>query len=327
MFSESVTTHRPNPLTGGREAFIVATMDRHGAPLRNVCWKDTGFIGVDPIPISDVETFYKKEYRQEYKGAVSPRGRHVLRAARVALDRFGRIRELFPAVADKKLTTLDAGASSGEFVFLMKKLGHKASGVEAHEGYAAHSKQVLGLDVTSGVFSEFKVEGKRFDLITMFHVLEHLEFPVKEVARLATCLSDDGVFVIEVPNILYRGMRFPHKWHRGHLSGFSARTLEATALRAGLHPLTCSETEDGGNLFGIFRKGETLSEEAIIQRFGGADHELARLAANSDADYFGQSSTWLKLGPKLVKQIEERRTASHFKSPADILEAVYSARA
>ena len=327
MFSESVTTHRPNPLTGGRDAFVVSKVDRHGAPLRNVCWKDTGFIGVDPIPISDVETFYKKEYRQEYKGAVSPHGRHVLRAARVALNRFGRIRELFPAIADKKLSTLDAGASSGEFVFLMKKLGHRASGVEAHEGYAAHSQQVLGLDVTSGVFSEFKVEGKRFDLISMFHVLEHLEFPVAELARLATCLSDEGVFVIEVPNILYRGMRFAHKWHRGHLSGFSARTLEATALRAGLHPLVCGEIGDGGNLFGVFRKGDPLSEDAIVQRLDGAEQELSRLASNSDADYFGRSSTWLKLGPKLLSQLEERRTAQTFKTPVEILEAVYSARA
>lgn len=327
MFSESVITQRANPLTGGRDAFVISTIDRHGAPLRNVCWKDSGFIGVDPIPISDVETFYKKEYRQEYKGAVSPHGRHILRAARVALDRFSRIRELFPAIADKTLTTLDAGASSGEFVFLMKKLGHKASGVEAHEGYAAHSKQVLGLNVTSGVFSEFKTEGKRFDLVTMFHVLEHLEFPVAELARLATSLSDEGVFVIEVPNILYRGMRFPHKWHRGHLSGFSARTLEATALRAGLHPLVCGEVGDGGNLFGIFHKGPVASESAIIQRLGGADHELSRLAANSDADYFGRSSTWLKVGPKLFRQLEERRTARNFKSPTEILEAVYSARA
>jgi 2-polyprenyl-3-methyl-5-hydroxy-6-metoxy-1,4-benzoquinol methylase len=327
MYSESVTTHRPNPLTGGRDAFVVSTVDRHGAPLRNVCWKDTGFIGVDPIPISDVETFYKKEYRQEYKGAVSPHGRHVLRASRVALSRFGRIREFFPAIADKKLSTLDAGASSGEFVFLMKKLGHKASGVEAHEGYAAHSKQVLGLDVTSGVFSEFKVEGKRFDLISMFHVLEHLEFPVPELARLATCLSEEGVFVIEVPNILYQGMRFAHKWHRGHLSGFSARTLEATALRAGLHPLMCGEIGDGGNLFGVFRKGNPLSEDAIIQRLGGAEPEISRLTANSDADYFGRSSTWLKLGPKLFSQLEERRTAQSFKTPVDILEAVYSGKA
>lgn len=327
MFSETVTSHRADPLTGRRDAFVVSVIDRHGAPLRNVCWKDSGFIGVDPIPISDVETFYKKEYRQEYKGAESPHGRHVLRAARVALDRFGRIREFFPAIADKKLATLDAGASSGEFVFLMKKLGHRASGVEAHEGYATHSKKVLGLDVTSGVFSEFKVEGKRFDLITMFHVLEHLEFPVAEIARLATCLSEAGVFVIEVPNILYRGMRFPHKWHRGHLSGFSARTLEAAALRAGLHPLVCGEVGDGGNLFGIFRKGHSFSEEAIVQRLGGAEHELACLAANSDADYFARPSTWLKLAPKLVRQLEERRTARCFNTPADILEAVYSAKA
>ncbi len=326
MFSEIVTTQRGNPLTGGHEAVVVATRDRHGMPLRNVCWTDSGFIGVDPIPMADVETFYKKEYRQEYKGAVSPSGRHVLRAGRVALGRFTRIREFFPEVADKRLSTLDAGASSGEFVYLMSRLGHKASGVEAHEGYAGHSKEVLGLDVKSGVFSEFKVEGKRFDLITMFHVLEHLEFPVQEVARLAAALADDGVFVIEVPNILHRGMRFSHKWHRGHLSGFSARTLHATALRAGLQAVVCGEIGEGGNLFGVFRKGPTISAEDVASRLAGNGPELSGLAANSDADYFGRASTWLKLAPKMFSQVEERCTAGRFKGAAAILDAVYSAR-
>jgi 2-polyprenyl-3-methyl-5-hydroxy-6-metoxy-1,4-benzoquinol methylase len=319
----TIASQRPNPSTGSHEAIEVASLDRHGKPLRNVCWIDNGFIGVDPIPIANVENFYKNEYRQEYKGAVSPSGRHVLRAARVALDRLRRIQSVLPSLSRPGLTTLDAGASSGEFVFLMKTLGHDALGIEAHAGYAQHARETLGLHVVNAAFSEFKPEGKTFDLITMFHVLEHLEFPVEELARLSASLSPNGLFAIEVPNILFRGMKFSHKWHRGHLSGFSLKTLEATAARAGLCPVLCEETGKGGNLFGIFKKGIQTPAEALPQRLKGCELELEQLRHNSNADYFLRPSTWLKLGPKLFTQIEERLTASRFSDPAQLLSWVY----
>jgi hypothetical protein len=59
---------RACPLTGTHEAVLLTSRDRHGEKLNNICWKDTGFIGVDPIPMPDVEEFYKTDYRQQYKG-------------------------------------------------------------------------------------------------------------------------------------------------------------------------------------------------------------------------------------------------------------------
>jgi 2-polyprenyl-3-methyl-5-hydroxy-6-metoxy-1,4-benzoquinol methylase len=323
VFKIPLKTQRPNPLTGALDAVLVADKDRHNAPLRNVCWIDNGFIGVDPIPSPSVEDFYRKEYRESYKGTTTPQARHVLRAARVALHRLEQIAPVLPKILTTPLQTFDAGASSGEFVFLMQKLGHSACGLEAHEGYATHAKETLGLNISNGVFSEFNAGTKRFDLITLFHVLEHLEFPVADLIRLSDALHPEGLFVIEVPNILYRGMRFRHKWHAAHLNGFSLKTLEATARCAGLHPVVCTELGDGGNLFGIFRKGEKLSAGSGMHTPAGADPELKSLAANSDADYFLRPSTWSKIAPKLLSQLEERRTAKQFSSPVALLHSTY----
>lgn len=320
-----INTLRPNPSTGRHEAVQIADTDRHGKPLRNVCWIDNGFIGVDPIPIADVENFYKTEYRQEYKGATSPSSRHILRAARIALDRMRRIRAFLPKTSQQNLRTLDAGASSGEFVYLMKTLGHDAMGIEAHSGYAQYARENLGLNVSNAAFSEFKPQGVPFDLITMFHVLEHLEFPVEELARLSVCLSAQGLFAIEVPNILFRGMKFSHKWHRGHLNGFSLKTLKATAARAGLHPVLCEEIGQGGNLFGLFKKGIPADVGTVDQQFGGSELELEQLQLNSDWDYYLRPSTWLKIGPKLFSQLEERLIGSRSSSPKHLLDCVYQA--
>ena len=51
----------------------------------------------------------------------------------------------------------------------------------------------------------------------MFHVLEHLENPVRDLRHLAESLRIGGKMVIEVPNILYPNMAFSNKWHPGHL--------------------------------------------------------------------------------------------------------------
>ncbi len=318
----AVTTKRSCPLSGSHQATIIANRDRHGEPLRNVCWRESGFIGVDPIPIEDVSEFYKTEYRQQYKGAFKPQNRHVLRAARCARDRYDRILKHLPVA--QKLSTLDAGASSGEFVYLMKSLGHSAEGIEPHVGYAQHAKTTLGLNVTNCTFAEFPARPATFQLITLFHVLEHLEFPVADLARLRELLDENGVFVIEVPNILYRGMKFSHKWHKGHLSGFTTNSLRLTAAAAGLESIECGEIANGGNLFGIFRKASPLSAEQIkSQMVGAAEKVLSDLSANSDLDYFCRWHTWAKIPGKIFTQLEERKTAPGHLDARAILDSVY----
>ncbi len=323
LAENAVTTKRPCPLSGSHQAIVVARLDRHGEMLRNVCWTGSGFIGVDPIPIDDVSEFYKKEYRQQYKGCFAPQNRHVLRAARNARDRYWRIRKHLPS-ALKRLATLDAGASSGEFVYLMKTLGHDAYGIEPHIGYALHAKSKLGLNITNCTFSEFPENPGVFQLVTLFHVLEHLEFPVADLRRLRELLDKNGIFVIEVPNILYRDMRFSHKWHKGHLNGFTTESLKLTAAAAGLEAIECSEIGDGGNIFGVFRRALPLPLGQVKNLLAGSSQvTFAQISANTNLDYFLRWNTWAKIPKKLLTQIEERLTAPKHLKPKAILQRVY----
>ena len=275
----------------------------------------------------NVEQYYKLTYRQRYKCSLRPQRRHVLRAARCALHRFKRIAPELKQMGRSQLRTLDAGASSGEFVFLMKKLGHIASGIEANHGYAMHAIEELGLDVANCTFSEFSHTPETFDLITLFHVLEHLEFPIEELRRLAGYLKNDGLLVIEVPNILHTQMKFSRKWHEAHLFGFSIETLETTAARAGLTAVRCGTIEDGGNLFAVFKKGPEMSPEDASRRLDGHfENAIQQLRHNSNLRYYAQSSTWLKIPRKLRVHLEEMSTANSFSNSLTLLNAVYSKR-
>jgi 2-polyprenyl-3-methyl-5-hydroxy-6-metoxy-1,4-benzoquinol methylase len=242
-----IKASRPCPISGTSDAYEVCSRDRHGQPLRNIISADSGLIYVDPVPFENTEEFYKTEYRKSYKGVHQPKPKHVYRAGNVALQRFSRLSKLLP----KGASCLDAGSSSGEFVYLLKKRGFDAQGVEANIPYAEYSKKEHGISVSISPFSEYQTDEK-FDLITMFHVLEHLENPVRDLSCLAGFLKPDGKLVIEVPNILYPDMAFSHKWHPGHLFSFTDQSLSMLLEKSGFKVISCHPIGDKGQLVGYF---------------------------------------------------------------------------
>ena len=83
-----------------------------------------------------------------------------------------------------------------------------------------------------GCFEDIDFKEKSYDVILLFHVLEHLENPVEDIKRLKRFLKENGTFIIEVPNVTHR-QGFPTaKWHIGHLYNFNKTTLAATAAKA-----------------------------------------------------------------------------------------------
>lgn len=150
--------------------------------------------------------------------------------------RVGLVSELVPAGS----TLLDIGAGYGFFVDEMAKKGYAVKGLEISDERRALGKSVtdvplLGVDITkkAEVLSLAPV-----DIVTMFHVLEHIGDPISFLTRVSQLIDRNGVLVCEVPNAeellleacpAYRGFY----WIRAHLSYFTARTLRATLCKAG----------------------------------------------------------------------------------------------
>ena len=75
--------------------------------------------------------------------------------------------------------------------------------------------------------------GGEYDIITMFHVLEHISDPRSMLIELRKFLADDGQIIIEVPNAgdalltLYQCEQFSHfTYWSCYLFLFTAKTLE-----------------------------------------------------------------------------------------------------
>ena len=95
-----------------------------------------------------------------------------------------------------KGSILDIGAGTGDFLSVVKENGWNTIGVEPSEKAKAIAKNkgVVFVDQTSAL------ENNSFDIITMWHVLEHvpnLDNQLKELKRL---LKPNGNLIIAVPN-------------------------------------------------------------------------------------------------------------------------------
>lgn len=94
----------------------------------------------------------------------------------------------------KKL--LDVGAGTGDFLVVAKENGWSVNGVEPNlKANGKASEKGLNLKTTLEDFSN-----QKFDVITLWHVLEHVPNLTDQVTRLSNLLAEDGTLIIAVPN-------------------------------------------------------------------------------------------------------------------------------
>lgn len=126
----------------------------------------------------------------------------------------GRAEEIVKQFGNKgKL--LDIGCAAGFFIACLKRYGWNVTGVEISEWASKFARERLGLKVFMGSIEDIQIN-EYFDVITMYHVLEHLPFPLRTLKRVSEIVTDDGVLVIKGPNL----DSFDRVWHGKHWRGY-----------------------------------------------------------------------------------------------------------
>ena len=119
---------------------------------------------------------------------------------------------LLNAFVKNPKTVLDIGAGTGDFLMRAKKGGWDVHGVEPNTNARTKAAQKgVHLAADSSGFV-----GKKYQAITLWHVLEHLPNLKDQVSLLSSLLDKKGVLVVAVPN--YRS--FDAKYYKHYWAGY-----------------------------------------------------------------------------------------------------------
>ncbi len=131
---------------------------------------------------------------------------------------------------------LDVGCYAGFFLEQARERDYDVAGVEPSIWGARHAAEKLGLDVFNGPIEAFRTE-RRFDVVTMWDVIEHLENPLEVLRTVHRLMHPGGVLAFTTHNLdslaarLMRG-RYPFfmEMHTVHLND---RTRDLLLAKAG----------------------------------------------------------------------------------------------
>lgn len=122
---------------------------------------------------------------------------------------------------------LDVGAGTGDFLKAAKKRGWKAHGVEPNN-YAATLSSKKGIKLKP-TLNDFR--GKQFDVVTLWHVLEHIPNLEETIVELSRLVKKDGTLIVAVPNFKSYDANYYGKYWAAydvprHLWHFSKEAIE-----------------------------------------------------------------------------------------------------
>ncbi|MEP6733393.1 MAG: class I SAM-dependent methyltransferase [bacterium] len=221
--------------------FIVAEDDLTGKPGRFtfVTCSDCGLRYQNPrLVIDEVLPYYDDEYIAHRKksdwGVLTGFFNWVM-------DRHDRQKDALVnryVKLDANSNVLDVGCAVGTFLQKMRaRYDASVTGVDFKDLSA--NPALANVDFHCGLFYEQNFGTKRFDLITMWHFLEHDYDPMRTLRTASELLAPGGVLVVEVPRLdsmtfrLY-GDRWPGLQAPQHTVLYDRATLIAAVEASGL---------------------------------------------------------------------------------------------
>ncbi len=104
--------------------------------------------------------------------------------------------KLINSFNSEEKTILDIGAGTGDFLVSCKNASWQVLGIEPN----ADARKIA---ITKNINLQenlLEVKNKKFDVITMWHVLEHVENLLEYIRQLKELLKENGTLIIAVPN-------------------------------------------------------------------------------------------------------------------------------
>lgn len=134
---------------------------------------------------------------------------------------------------------LDIGCGTGYFLQAAKEQGWFVSGIEKDEKARESATHRSGL-IVNDENSFWNTEPASFNVVTLWHVLEHLEKLNETIHKIKEIVTPDGIIVLALPNFHSYDAKFYKEWWAAydiprHLWHFSPDTVEKLLEKHNLH--------------------------------------------------------------------------------------------
>ncbi len=221
--------------------------------------RDCGLCFTNPRPTAEsIGQFYRFDYLPHRSLA------HVDQnpswSMRLPIFRAWRSRRKYiPVQGEGRL--LDFGCGSGSFLLRMKRQGWKVLGLDSSEDLVQYLRDELNLPALAGSLPHPELPEESFDVITMWHALEHVHEPLEVLRAAYRLLAPGGRLIVASPNIDCLPFRwFGQAWIGldlpRHLCHFAPWTLRLLLHRGGFRKVSVRQDRRSGWL----RKTARLAE-------------------------------------------------------------------
>jgi len=246
------------------------------APFQIVRCAECGLVYTLPrLPADALEAMYQSDYWKS--GAAKDFGYTDYVADEPLYVKTFRMRgELVARHRPPPALLLDVGCAAGFALTALRERGYDVRGVELSRPMAELARRRLGdgAAIHCGVLDESLFGGAKFDVITMFDVVEHVEDPIAFLATARRMLAPGGIVVLETQNVAswfarLMGVRWQHYKFQEHLYHFDPRTIRVLLSKAGLELVEWSPR----------RGGKHVSLRFLVERAGRVHPLLSTLFA------------------------------------------------
>ena len=229
---------------------IYHQVDRYGQKVTTVVCNKCGLIQLNPRKNEDeLANFYSSHYYTGYSldESKTNNSNWLSRKNKIAKDILDAV-ELHKELNGKRL--LDIGSSYGFLIKEAQNRGSEVFGIEPSVKQANDLKRE-GFNIFNGTLQNYlDTDYNFFDIITLSHVLEHVEQPKFFLSSISKLLKPESFICVEVPNISWQLEfgRFPYSSHSAHIYYFTPQTMKALFELSGYNVVSTSYGLEGATV-------------------------------------------------------------------------------
>ncbi len=244
--------------------FHVKDLNNHGTAMQFDYYQCSlcGLVYIFPIPV-DLAKYYNTDYSPYNIPSSIEQLKVQAEDVRFRLD-------MVLKYSPKKGRLLEIGPSYGGFAFLSKQSGFSVDVIERDSECCRFLKDIIGVNVICTDNVQKSLEGLgQYDVIALWHVIEHLEEPWHVLGTLVDHLLPNGIIVISTPNpdsLQFKlfGQFWGHLDAPRHVSLLSIKWLTCFLEKHGVNKIMLTTTDPDGLVLNSY--GWTMSLRNIFRQ-------------------------------------------------------------